>query len=142
MSHLFATPGCTCSDRDMVRAAVEGRPRPLCKVHDVDAIAQRETDDRRGDDLARFAAAKAEFDTIRDRLAELEPGSECSCSNLRSTILGHLSGEPPAPCPLHQSTAGEPPNLALNDDASLAAVIGLPLHRSTYNPPLDPLDAA
>ena len=112
----------------MARPAFAGNPQPLCSVHYVAEIRQRDQAERT-EELQRMLASKTlAFRELRDSIAA-ETGPSCTCLPLAAGLAAALNGDPPAPCQLHASNApattdGAPLNGAPLP-AKLAALLGV-----------------
>jgi hypothetical protein len=58
--------------------------------------------------------------------------SDCTCTDVETYIKVVLEGGDPAeyPCPLHDPAPAPESSVALNDDKSLAAIVGAPLNKN------------
>ena len=101
----FRPAGCTCEPGGKLRAALEEREEPLCRVHEVEAIAARD---------AAAARRQAEYDiaVIRDAIRAASPPRQTRGRSPPSTTTPR--SQPPSPTPSKpQSPKPKPPTRSM-----------------------------
>lgn len=100
--------GCSCDTRTSLMAALEGKPVPLCEVHDAEAIEARQVAERRQAELEqaeRVRQAVAEVDAAAAQAEEA--AGYYPAASLKDVIGRELRKgvEPSSSMPLNAPTA-------------------------------------